>query len=346
MTAAFNSFQTKQYVGSLSLAISGSIDANVLGKVTVGSLGINCYSSSLPLTVNPSAFTGTKLVTSSLTLSGCDLSKLDWTFVTGFTNLSSISISSSSNFHTTFYTLPSASLTKLAILSLASGDLNGFSSSSVNYPAVLEQGLKGLYINSGYGPHADSGPQYTTTGMSDTAIEFFLAKWVTPTSSKTLNNLALNNLYLTRIPSDVFKYTNLTKFEIKDNRKFLVVQANSFNISQRNDDGLPFQLTLYNNYITTIQAGAFQGICVILANLFYIYNTTLNGLLYIIGSYANSSLSINYDSGLTTFDSGVFETLLQQMTQPGSYGRIDVTNSKNDVQFLNFIYVCPCNIFF
>lgn len=121
--------------------------------------------------MDPSAFSQSKLTLEKFGIENCDLSKLDWGFLNGFTKLSDLGIQNCDNFPTTFNTFPSASLTALSRISLMElSDMNKFVSTSFKYPAVLKNGLTYLLIGSIVYPS-------TTT---DTALQNFMANWITP----------------------------------------------------------------------------------------------------------------------------------------------------------------------
>jgi len=102
--------------------------AKITGSRTFFALILDC--SSAPnnmLLFNLDAFSSTKIDTYALTIQNCNLIKFSWSFLTNFTYLYSISISNSSNIHTTFSTLPVKTLPWLKRLELNRiKGINGF----------------------------------------------------------------------------------------------------------------------------------------------------------------------------------------------------------------------------
>jgi len=201
------------------------------------------------LSVHLSAFGQSKLVTEGFGIGNCDLSKLNWGFLGGFTKLRGLKIDNCNNFATTFNTFPSTSLTALSWLNLEKlSDLNKFVTPNFKYPAVLKNGLTQLTITDVVYP--------TTT--TDTVIQNFLANWITPSSRKTLTDLRFDKNSMTKIPSEVVKYNNLTNVIISRNTQPLIVQSNAFNIT-KNLPAIKRWLYITSSKITSIQPGAFQG---------------------------------------------------------------------------------------
>jgi len=158
---------------------------NVIGNHSVGTLVIGCPKRKTMLIVDPAAFSGTKSVTTDFYTVGCDLRKLNWSFLSGFTKLTSLNVVVCSNFHVTFFsTIPSATLTSLSIFSLNSvTGLNGFNNNSMKAPAKLPKGLGQVYIVYCY-------------DLGDAALQNLLAKWVTPSSANTLTLLEVGGTSL------------------------------------------------------------------------------------------------------------------------------------------------------
>ena len=191
----------------------------------------------------------TKIRADTLNILNCDLNKLNWGFLTGFAYLKVLNIENSNNFPDTFYTFPSASLVSLSYLTLKTlSDMDKFYFTNIKYPPPLKNGLKSLSIEGIVYPNV----------LVDVSIQNFLAKWITPSSRKTLIGLLLDNNNLLKIPSEVAQYENLTGAYFFSNAQPWVIQTNAFNFSKNTS----YQRTLRidNSRIKSIQPGAFQGL--------------------------------------------------------------------------------------
>lgn len=240
----FNEVQTRfieKFILTPNINDKGII-ANVIGNHLIDSLVLTCPLRSSSLIVDPAAFSFTKNFTSSLTIKGCDLIQLNWAFLSGFSKLSSLSISNSANLHNTFSTLPSTTLPRLTSLSLFSiMGLNGFTDPRVQFPRPLPNGLSSLFVGSCY-------------DLNDVAMQNFLAKWVTPTSSKKLVFLNVVASRLSNIPKEVSKYTKLTTAGFFGNLVPMTFKKGAFNFSD--------PVEAFNNdfsQINSIEDGAFIG---------------------------------------------------------------------------------------
>lgn len=235
------------YIPSLILTPSSSdsiIIANVTANHAIGSLTINCPNRITPLQVDPSAFTNTKLATSSLTVQNCNLSSLNWAFLTDFSNLSSLSISSASDLHQTFYTLPTSTLTILSSFNLFSVmGMNNFYNTSrkFRWPAPAPYGFDSVRI-------------WYCYDLGDDAIDYFFTRFITPSSEDTLLNLGLAGNNITYIPKDVQRYNQLRSSEFFENLQPWSIQTNAFQFQQPVN-----YLSIDDNQITYIAPGAFSG---------------------------------------------------------------------------------------
>lgn len=234
------------YIDHLFLIPNGNdskIIAGIIGDHKIGWLSLYCpIRKTNPLLVDPGAFTGTKLVTDTLSISNCDLNFVDWSFLKGFSNLSYISFDYNSNLHTTFYTFPASTLTSLQVFYLLGMiGMNGFSNASLKFPPPVPNGLSSLWIWFAY-------------DMTTQAAQNLLAKWVTPTSKDTLTSIQLGGNSLTAIPSDISKYSQLTDVQFWENAQPWNIQSRALNIT------VPVK-TIYldASRIASVSAGAFLG---------------------------------------------------------------------------------------
>lgn len=220
------------------------IIANTVGNHTISALTISCPARKKnPLLVDSAAFTVTKSVTSVITITGCDLKLVDWSFLKGFSRLFFLSIQYSSNFHTTFYTMPASTFTSLTFVSLYGIDgMNGFNDTSLKFPPPVPNGLSAFWVWFSY-------------DLTTAAVQNLLATWVTPTSTNTLANIVVGGNNLTTIPPDVSKYTKTNDVNFWDNSQPMIIQSGAFNYTT------PVQsLLLESSQITSVSPGAFIGI--------------------------------------------------------------------------------------
>lgn len=220
-----------------------NIPANLIGNQTVRELVLSCPTRrNYSLSVDRLALTSTKEVTATLYIENCDLKTLDWSFLSGFSLLESLYIDYSSNLPNTFYTLPTSSLTRLVMFSLNNVlGIEGFNNNSLKFPKPVPNGIASLWI-------------WFCDNITDTTMDNILTKWVTPTSADSMNSFQLAGADITRIPSDIFKYTQLEDVTIFDCFKLSTIQYRSFNFEK-----VP-TIYLDHNVISSVSPGAFSGI--------------------------------------------------------------------------------------
>lgn len=193
------------------------------------------------LEISPTASNNVPSI-SNLEIQSCDVSQINWSFLAGIRNLSSLTISSSTSFINTFYTFPSATLSSLSTLSFSSMiGMSGFSSGNVKLPAILPKGLTSFSL--------------AYCNMDDNAINFILSKWVLPSSKNTLVTLNLSGNTITQIPPSVSSFAALTNFIANNNGKLSVIKPAAFTFNA------PVQTISMEggNQIASVAAGAFKG---------------------------------------------------------------------------------------
>jgi len=132
-----------------------------------------------PLRVDIDAFRSSSQSLSVLSIEKCDLSRLDWSFLTGFNNLAQLSIQYSSNLHQTFATLPSLpSLIQFDLYSVT--DLNQL----VAFPRLTSGGIVSSSIHYNY----DLGDEVAANTL--TAIPRQIRDFTNLESLSIYNNLA------------------------------------------------------------------------------------------------------------------------------------------------------------
>jgi len=127
--------------------------------------------------------------------------------------------------------------------------MNKFLIPNFKYPALLKNGLTNLKFTD------VSYPSLTT----DAILQNLLANWVTPSSRKSLTELAFIGNKMSKVPSEVAKYDNLNSVSFFGNTQPWVIQANAFNFTKDTTKSTRF-LEILLSQITCIQPGAFQGI--------------------------------------------------------------------------------------
>ena len=243
-----------QYIEEVVIdAVNNHYSANFMGNVTAAVyLDISCVNVNMPLVIDSAAFSHTAPVTKILGVgAGCDVSRLNWGFTSAFTNLQELNMAGN-NFLTTFYTLPSVSLTTVTAFGLYSKDLEkGLVNFSTRYPEPLKQGLSRLSIRN-------------NKDLSDFAINCFLIKWVTKYSKNSLISIDLSGNNLTKIPNEMRNYNNLESVNIwgygnsiyyNGNSKPWTIQKDAFKLSAEKYK----YLNLHDCNISAIEPGAFQG---------------------------------------------------------------------------------------
>jgi len=242
-------YHIDQFIFHLEKNKDKNIPANVIGNHSIGKIAIYCPGKNSPLRVDSEAFSLTKSVTDTLNISNCNLQYLNWSFLKGFSNLSSLYIvANSSNLHQRFYTLPTRTLLKLEVFSLDSVlGLNGFNRTCLKFPAPPPKGLTDFTIENCY-------------DMGTAALQNLLTKWVTPTSVETLIYLSLSNNSLTSIPAEVSKY-QLGGLKISGNLQPLTIQSRALNVIGTYPYFRFFEpsIILSDSKITSISPGGIQG---------------------------------------------------------------------------------------
>lgn len=241
----FNRIKTPYYIDRLTLILNNrdyQITYNIIGNHSIGTIILNCPNRNKnPLVVNQNAFTLTKSSTIRLDIYKCDLRKLNWSFLKGFSNLNTLSINYASNIHLTLHTLPSASLSSLTtVIWYSIIGIEGFKHYT-RFPAPIPNGIYAFWI-------------YYCDELNTDVTDTILKKWITPTSQNTLSSLRLVGLNLIKVPPEVSKYTQLSDMEIFENIHPMAFQLNAMNST------VPVQIGFFDNsYINSISAGTFTG---------------------------------------------------------------------------------------
>ena len=247
MKSIFTKVKSPYYINKLFLLPSrndSKFIAGIIGNHAVGLLTLNCPARRTnPLIVDPAAFSVTKNITRALTIKNCNLKILNWSFLTGFLSLASLTVLDSSEFHTTFYTLPTKTLSRLDYFELNSVlGLAGFENKSLTYPPPPPNGLSSFNIFFSY-------------DVSDDVVENILKNWVTPTSQDTLIEIGLREAIITKVPLELLRYSQLEIVEIHGNQNPLIIQSGAFQFTQPD----PTIFFVNNDGLNSVSPGAFTG---------------------------------------------------------------------------------------
>jgi len=231
------------------------IPENILGNKRVSSITIGYSSghsvnSSLSLQVHPEAFQSTKTFTKSFTVTSIDCSLLDFTFLSGFDQLTDLSFWGVWKIQRCLSSLPSLK----SLTTLSFGDSNGLSELYRSDLPTLTNGLKSITFN---GEQYDFPDYALTTKSLDRVLD-----WLLISSSGTLESMTITKMTkLTQVPVQIPSFKALRKLWLyATNISTIKTGALAF-------PGPLYSLYLANNNIQEIEPGAFQGI-----NIFIYYS--------------------------------------------------------------------------
>lgn len=212
--------------------LSEPIPSDVLSDKRAIIIRLACpFASSGALVMDPLALRATGGYTNELYISDCDLGRLDFAFLSGFTRLLILGISSSSNVHT-FSTLPPLP----ALKELSIFDCSGLESLTT-VPGLASVHLENLKLNS--------------NGLSDGPVDVVLDS----INASALTRLSLNDNRLTRIPGKVVQLPQLAQLYMSDNAiPLLQTGSLAFPLGQRVD-----AIYLPSVGLESIEPGTFQG---------------------------------------------------------------------------------------
>jgi len=190
------------------------------------------------------AFESTKEIVTSVEVTNCDLTELDFKFLNGFSNLVTLIISSSQNLAASFQTLPL--LPKLSTL-------------EIHHCSNLDQ-LTSFPILNGI----QSFLLYENPDLGDESVDNILTWMGDSPNADSLVNLGLNANNLTKIPSGISKFTSLNSLELQNN-KIPVVKTGELSFTA------PVKsLFLYSDELETIEKDSFQGTNELLPKVNYV----------------------------------------------------------------------------
>ena len=228
-------------------AVNSSIPSDTFGGKRVLYTVLACSPSSTPLQIHPDAFRSSQDFTRAFEIKGCDMTRLDYTFLAEFTVLRSLKFDNFSNSAGTFHTIPKVlpSLTDLSVVD--SPDFHNFTFLDLPFLANLTSvevnncpnftsfqglpasmpGLRSLVIT--------SCPQFKhwnvfsnqLTGLTDLslsgsklgdqAVSDLLDAIVASPVADTLTYLNLRDNGMTKIPEQISRLTNLKDLNLAHN---------------------------------------------------------------------------------------------------------------------------------
>ena len=205
------------------------IPSNLLSGKRTEFVTLQCPTPSYQLRIDSAAFTSTSSYNSQFFISGCDLSQTDFSFLTGFNNM-------------TFFTIVKSTLQNLqaipplpSLKTVVIGTCIGFQQWSVSVTAPLLQSLS-----------------LSNNQLDDAAANQVLRSFSTSSGSVTV--ISLTNNKLTKIPDQLRTFTKLSYLSLEDNN-IPTIGSNQISLSAATVEAL----YLTNIQLTTVEPGALQG---------------------------------------------------------------------------------------
>lgn len=197
-------------------------------------LELQCSSNTSKFEVSKNAFRSSQNYTTELFITNCNLQLIDFAFLTSFNNLNFILFDKSVGLQQSLQSLPNP-LPKLTHVRCTDTNLNGI----VDFP-VLSSELLFLVL-----PNAQ---------LDDDDCSRIL-DWIATASNATLVNLYLSNNNLTKIPSQISKFSAIENIWMSNNR-ITTLPTNAITIAYIIRY---FNIFLDGNEIHTIEPNAFNG---------------------------------------------------------------------------------------
>lgn len=220
---------------------SSKIPPRLLGHqptIILSSLSITCPKNDYILKVDPKAIQSAANHTASFMINNCDISHLDLTFLSGFNNLTKLSIIRSIGLHQSMPTLPK--LIKLAVLDIRY--CPGLDEWKI-FPRIHSKGLKEIKLVA----------EMETSNYEDAMFLELMLNWAVNTSSTTLNTLHIINGGFLHVPKQISSFKVLKNLQIK-NRMIGTIPSGGFSFNSP-----VLMLALSSCQIARIDPGAFQG---------------------------------------------------------------------------------------
>lgn len=199
--------------------------------------------------IDRNAFRSSSSTLSKFVIENCDVSQLDLSFLTGFTNLTELIFSGTTNIHKCLPTMPYGfnHLVSLIIyLSKGMAELTTF--------PQLYVGLETFHVTGEYGRTPDDG-----------AAAGRVLDWLVETSSHTLKKLGQSAMEdLTEVPEQILSFKRLDTIHLENNA-ITTVKSGAFKFSSVPGK----ELSLSYNELSLIEPNAFQGA---LIRFFNVYN--------------------------------------------------------------------------
>jgi hypothetical protein len=272
-----------------------NIPADLLNDKTVERIAVNCSTTTGPLRleIHPKAFRSSIQHIGHFEVTECDLSQLNFKYLSDTTGLMSLSFSRSVRFKG-FNPLPFFSRLK-SLRIYECQDFQHWNEISVRFP-----NLESLFLDG--------------TLLGDRSVNQLVSSIASsPTGNDTLQQLSLWENQLTRIPDHISSFRKLSYVNLFGNS---IVSVPSGSFVFRPEIQVSF-LILSKNALNTIEPGAFKGKCFFpidpaLEENHQLNESVFSALLFILGNFSEASVYLDFNQ-LTRFDSAVYEDLLEQM---------------------------------
>jgi len=246
----FNNLTAVTELNRLELIISpretmDRIPANLVGNTNISTIVLSCSLPFYTLRVDPDALRSTAGTTDQLWIDQCDLSSLDFSFLTEFDHLSDLRFYRSSNLHLTDWsTLPPLSgLTELTINQCTDFDR------WIRLPSPLINGLSGLYL-------------HNNKDLNDPAVKRIL-NWTIESadSLSTLRTMDLSANSITKIPEQIALFSGLEGLDASNNvQQGGIVMTSNGSLSFESS-ALNKTIFMVASRVSALEEGTFQGKC-------------------------------------------------------------------------------------
>lgn len=196
--------------------------------------------SRIPLRIDINAFRSTQNNTTEIVLRGCDLGDLDFTFLSGFDQLKTLSIDRATDLHKSFVTLPPLpSINRLSLRACTESDIS--ENTWKEFPEPFVRGITELCLS-------------FHNNLDDSMLSRIL-EWVLKSSADSLREFDIfQNKKMTTIPPQVGNFTKLVYFSASHNGLPLSLSEGSLKF------GGPIEnIHLTSSQITNILPGTFEG---------------------------------------------------------------------------------------
>lgn len=218
---------------------SGSIPADLMGgKHFASSLYLACADLNQQLQMDPSALNSSRATMAQLSIANCDLTRLEFEFLSGFSRLTHLTIDSSRNIHLSgFGTSFPPQLPRLSSIRI-------FRTSGLMELMPLPQLSEGL----------DSFSLVDQQGEVEDSTASRILDWLLYNSTDRLSRLTLSGGRLTHIPEQIPLFEKLSRLDLSDNVMPLEIPSKSLTFKAP-----VLEINLSGSRIENIGPGPFKG---------------------------------------------------------------------------------------